>query len=372
VGDNSSKLRTVLLQALQRSSFIILSGGLGPTKDDLTKKVVAEALEKKMVIHKPTLASLKKRYEKRGIALSKNNYSMAMCPPDAQVLPNPLGAAPGLIIPHKEKQIILLPGVPSELKAIVEDELIPYLLKQKEKNYVIKKQVLKVWGLPESAVGEQLEDLMEENQNPKVGLRAKIEGIEISIVARAGTPLTAEQLIETTESEIRKRLGDDIYGTGDTTMEKVVGMLLSIKKKTVAIAESLTGGLISSLITNIPGSSNYFKEARITYSNESKVALLEIPEELIKKHGAVSKEVGEEMAKNIRRIAGTDIGLSATGIAGPGGGDSKKPVGLVFVGISTEEEVKVEKYQFMGTRAMAKKRTALATLDMLRRYLIAR
>jgi nicotinamide-nucleotide amidase len=371
VADDSSRLKKIITQALTRSSIIIITGGLGPTKDDITKKVVAEVLERKIISHQPTLAKIKNTIQKLTSAASKINERVALYPEEAEILENPIGTAPGLIISKDEKIIILLPGVPRELKAITEKSVISRLSKYKEKNHIIKHQILKVWGLPEVKVAETIEDLMGENKNPLIGLRPDIEeGIKISITARGGSSKVVHKLIEDMESTIKQKFGDYIYATGEASMEKIVGMLLSINKKTIAVAESVTGGLVAKKITDIPGSSDYFLSAMVTYSNESKIRDLKIPEELIKENGAVSEKVCKAMALAIKNISSADIGLATTGIAGPSGGSSKKSVGLTFIGLAINNGCKVEEHQFSGTREMIRIKTALSALDMVRRYLI--
>ncbi len=371
VADDSIRLQKVLKRALIRSSIVIITGGLGPTKDDITKNVVAGVLGRQLVLHQPTLSKIQNKLQKLVPTISKINERVALYPEGAEILENPIGTAPGLIISENEKKIILLPGVPRELKAITEKSVIPYLARHKEKNHMIKHHILKVWGLPESQVGEMLEDVMGENKNPLVGLRVDVEeGVKVSITARGGSVTIAQKLIEDMENTIKQKLGDYIYATGETSMEKVVGMLLSINKKTIAVAESITGGLVAKKITDVPGSSNYFLSSMVTYSNESKIRDLKIPEELLKENGAVSEQVAKAMALAIKNISSADIGLAATGIAGPSGGTSNKSVGIAFVGIATELGCKVEKHQFPGIRDVIRIKTAQTALDMVRRHLI--
>ena len=372
VGDDSLKLQKIFKRALVRSSIIIITGGLGPTKDDITKNAVADVLGKKLVIHELTLTKIHtKLKELTSVIVSKSNEKVALYPEGAQILDNPIGTAPGIIISENETEIILLPGVPIELKAITEKSLIPYLARRKEKNFVVKHQILKTWGLPEAQIGEILEDIMGENKNPLVGLRAdSTEGVKVSITARGGRVTIVQKLIEDVENIVKQKLGDYIYATGDSSMEKVVGMLLSLNKKTIAVAESVTGGLIAKKITDVPGSSNYFLSSMVTYCDESKVRDLKIPEALLKEHGAVSAQVAKAMALAIKNISSADIGLASTGIAGPSGGTSKKSLGLVFIALATETGCKVENYQFSGTRSMIRAKTAQTALDMVRRYLI--
>ncbi|MBU0534464.1 MAG: competence/damage-inducible protein A [Candidatus Omnitrophica bacterium] len=372
VGDDSLRIQKNLKRALSRSSIIIITGGLGPTKDDITKKVVADVLGKQLVSHEPTLSKIHNKLKDLTSSISKTNEKIALYPEGAQIIDNPIGTAPGIIISENGKRIILLPGVPKELKAITERNAILCFSQSREKNYVIKHQILKVWGTPEAKVGEVLEDIMGENKNPLVGLRVDVEeGVKVSITAKGGSVAIAQKLIEDMENIVKQKLGDAVYATGETSMEKVIGMLLSINKKTIAIAESITGGLISKKITDIPGSSNYFLSGMVTYSNESKIKDLKIPEELIKENGAVSEQVAKAMALAVKNISSANIGLSTTGIAGPSIGTTNKSLGLVFIGLATDNKgCQVEKYQFSGTRSMIRTKTAQTALDMVRRHLI--
>ncbi|MDD5455240.1 MAG: competence/damage-inducible protein A [Candidatus Ratteibacteria bacterium] len=372
VADDSIRLQKTLKRALTRSSIIIITGGLGPTKDDITKNVVADVLGKNLVSDETTLSKIHAKLKDLASTIIKNNDKVALYPEGAELLENPIGTAPGIIISEKEKKIILLPGVPIELKAIMEKSVIPYLMRYREKNFMIRHQILKVWGLPEAQVGEILEDIMGENKNPLVGLRVDSgEGVKICITARGGAPTIVQKLIEDMENIIKQKLGDYIYATGDASMEKVVGMLLTLNKKTIAVAESVTGGLIAKKITDVSGSSRYFLSSIVSYSNESKIRDLKIPEELIKEYGAVSEQVAKAMALAIKNISSADIGLSATGIAGPSGGTMNKSLGLVFIGLATGIGFQVEKHQFSGTREIIRAKTAQTALDMVRRHLIS-
>jgi len=372
IGDDSLRMQKVLKRAFSRSSVIIITGGLGPTKDDITKKVVAEVLGKQLVSHEPTLLKIRNKLKDLTSAISKTNEKIALYPEGAQILDNPIGTAPGIIISENDKKIVLLPGVPDELKAITEKNTLLLFAGNREKNHVIKHQILKIWGISEAKVGELLEDIMGENKNPLVGLRANAEeGIKVSITAKGGSGAIAQKLIEDMENTVKNKLGDNIYATGETSMEKVVGMLLTLNKKTISVAESVTGGLIAKKITDVPGSSRYFLSGMVTYSNESKIKDLKIPEALIKQHGAVSAQVAKAMALAVKNSSSASIGLSTTGIAGPSGGTHNKSLGLVYIGLAAEEEFKVEEHQFSGTRWMIRAKTAQTALDMVRRYLIA-
>lgn len=386
VGDNEKRLQDVLRIALSRSNVIIITGGLGPTVDDITKSAVTKVLNKKLILDEKVLEKIKSFFEKRKVKMPQNNVSQALIPVGAIVIDNENGTAPGLIIKTsddvsslqkrygsidtEDKYVILLPGVPRELKPMMENSVLPFLKKTFSTEGVIKSRVLKVFGLGESMIDEKIGDLFRTLTNPTIALLASHTEVKIRLTAKAKDIATANEMISKVEDEIRIRLKDNIFGADDETMEKVVAVLLSMKNLTISVAESCTGGLISNKLTDISGSSSYFKRGIIAYSNDAKVELLKVPEEAIKTFGAVSREVAEEMASGVRRLSKTDLGLSVTGIAGPTGGTLQKPVGLVYVAISSVERTLCKEFRFSGDRLKIKEQTAQSALDFLRRYLL--
>ncbi len=366
VGDEEERLKEVIKIALSRSRIIILTGGLGSTRDDITRFSLSQATGRRLILNKKVLKELKARYSRLGRRFLPIHENMALFPQGSIPIPNYVGMAPGIYLEHEGRLIIVLPGIPEEMKDVwsrVEEKILP------EKNAVIKRRIIKTVGLPECIVNERIKEIMEKD-NPQVGLRVTPEGVNISIMVKAGSEIMAEEILEKTEEEVNSRLGDHVYAVDENTMEKVVGMLLTVNKLTLSVAESCTGGLISHRITNVPGSSNYFLMSVVTYSNESKIKELGVEEKLIKEQGAVSGEVCEAMARGIRKKADSDIGIAVTGIAGPGGGSVEKPVGLVFVGIATKDKTKVEKHQFSGSRQTIKFRASQVALDLVRRYIL--
>lgn len=369
VGDNEKDLEEVFRRALERAEVVVITGGLGPTEDDITRKVLARLLKKRLVLNEQALASIKAVFAARGREYPASNDRQALIPSGARMLRNPVGIAPGFFLIEDNRFITVLPGVPQEMRAMFTGELRHELVSHCRSDVYIRRKVLHTWGIAESKVNELLEDLLKREQ-PVMGLTARETGVDVTILARGGSRDLAITLVDRTENEVRKRLGDAIYGADGQSMEDVVGALLWQRKLTLAVAESCTGGLIGSRITNVSGSSGYFERGVVTYSNTAKTDLLGVPADLIAAHGAVSREVAATMAAGIRDRAGAGLGLAVTGIAGPGGGSAEKPVGLVYIGLATAEGVKVEEKRFLGNRDQIRQRTAQAALDMVRKYLI--
>uniref|UniRef100_A0A7C3RNA0 CinA-like protein n=1 Tax=Dictyoglomus thermophilum TaxID=14 RepID=A0A7C3RNA0_DICTH len=368
VGDNPQRLKNALEIAFSRSDMVIATGGLGPTKDDLTKEVSAEFFGKKLILHEESLNRIKEFFEKRGLPLTEGNIKQAYIIEGSKVIPNDWGTAPGLILETNGKILILLPGPPREMIPMFETYVVPYLLTLSSET--IQSKVLRICGLGESFMEERVKDLIENQTNPTIAPYAKEGEAILRITAKAKSKEEAEKLIEAVEREIRKRLGDFIYGEGDVTLEEVVVKLLMEKGRTIAIAESCTGGMISSRIVNVPGVSKVFKEAIIAYSNEAKIKRLNVSEETLRKYGAVSKECALEMARNVALISGADIGLSATGIAGPEGGTSNKPVGLVYLGLYMNGAEDYKELKLSGDRNRIRLYTTINALDFLRRHIL--
>jgi nicotinamide-nucleotide amidase len=368
VGDNPQRLKKALEIAFSRSDMVIATGGLGPTKDDLTKEVSAEFFGKKLILHEESLNRIKEFFEKRGLPLTEGNIKQAYIIEGSKVIPNDWGTAPGIIYENNGKILILLPGPPREMIPMFETYVVPYLLTLSSET--IQSKVLRVCGLGESFMEERIKDLIENQTNPTIAPYAKEGEAILRITAKAKSKEEAEKLIEEVEKEIRKRLGDFIYGEGDITLEEVVVKLLIEKGITIAVAESCTGGMISARIVNVPGVSKVFKEGIIAYSNESKIKRLNISEETLKKYGAVSKECALEMARNVALISGADIGLSSTGIAGPEGGTSDKPVGLVYLGLYMNGVENYKELKLSGDRNRIRLYTTINALDFLRRHIL--
>jgi nicotinamide-nucleotide amidase len=368
VGDNEERLFNAYKLAFERADVVIATGGLGPTQDDLTKEVGAKYFGKKLILHEESLDYIKNFFQRLNRTMSEGNRKQALFPADSKILPNPNGTAPGCIVEENNKILIMLPGPPKEMVPMFESSVVPYL--QKFSDGVLVSKVLRVVGLGESAMAEKVHDIIDNSTNPTVAPYAKDNESILRITAKGGTIEEAEKLIVPIEREIRDRIGMDIYAEGETTLEAVVGEILVKKNLTIATAESCTGGLLAGTLINYPGISSVFMEGAITYSNEAKIKRLGVSEETLNKFGAVSEETAEEMAEGIAKAAGTDIGISVTGIAGPGGGTEEKPVGLVYVGLYIRGVVRVKKLSMFGDRQKIRNRTVTSALDMLRRELI--
>lgn len=368
VGDNEERILKAFDDAFERCDIIITTGGLGPTKDDLTKEMAAKYFNKDLVVHEESLKVIEEYFKKSGKDLKGGNRKQAYFPNDAIVLPNSCGTAPGAIIKgDNDKTIIVLPGPPREMKAMFNASVEPYLSKLTD--CVLVSKVLRIFGIGEGHMAEMVGDIIESQTNPTVAPYAKNIDVTLRITARGKDEKEAEKLIEPVEKEIRERLGENIYGEGETSLEEVIAKILIQKNLTIATAESCTGGLLAGTLVNYPGISEVFLQGAITYSNEAKMRILSVKKETIDNFGAVSEETAREMAEGIAKIAGTNIGLSTTGIAGPGGGTNDKPVGLVYVGLYINGETKVREYNFQGDRQKIRQRTLMNALDWLRREL---
>jgi len=365
VGDNQERLQSVLETGLRRSDIIVLTGGLGPTKDDLTKETVAACLNLSLKLDKYSLDKIKSYFAKRGRPFTENNYKQALVPEGAIAIENKKGTAPGILLNKDGKIIIMLPGPPREMEPMLRDEVIPYLSKMNSSTIFSK--VLKFYGIGESALEEKLEDLISKQTNPTIAPLAKMGEVTIRLTAKAENRMAAEKIIKPVEDEIIKRVGKFLYGYDDDSVEDIVARLLAKFNKTIAIAESCTGGLMAHKLTNIPGISRFFERGVVSYSNRSKEDLLNVNPDTLEKFGAVSEETAKEMAQGIRISSGTDIGVSITGIAGPDGGTPTKPVGLVYIGYSDSNICCAEKHIFIGERADIKEQSVNSAFHLVRK-----
>lgn len=367
VGDNEFRLYKAFELALQRADIVISTGGLGPTKDDLTKEIASNIAGKEMVLDSQSLKNIEEYFKSIGRKMTDNNIKQAFFPEDAKIFYNDKGTAPGCVIEVGEKKLILLPGPPREMKPMFEKSVIPYLSLFQEG--VISSKSLKICGIGESKVEDLLRDLIEAQTNPTIAPYAKLGEVTIRITAKAKTVEEANGLIKPVEEKVRNILKDNIYGEGDQSLEDTVADLLIKHNKSISVAESCTGGLLAARLINYSGISSVFKEGAVTYSNTAKVKRLGVKESTLNQYGAVSKETAEEMAKGICDASGTNIGISTTGIAGPGGGTDEKPVGLVFAGLCIDGELNSKKFNFTGDRQVIRERTVISVLDWARRIL---
>lgn len=368
VGDNMERLVNQINLARSRADIIITTGGLGPTDDDITKAGLCNALKVELVLQERLAEKIKSYFEKLDKEMPKINLRQAYIPRNSKTLENNNGSAPGIIYEDKKNIFILLPGPPNEMIPMFDSLVFPYL-KEKSHN-TIKSRTLKVAGVSESKLQEMLQDIIDKQENPTVALYAKTGEINIRVTAKTENPVEADALINNMMDKIKEILGDTIFGSDNDTMELVVNNLLRKNRKTISVAESCTGGLVSSRLTDIPGASDNLMNSLICYSNDAKARLLGVREDTLKRYGAVSKETAEEMALGIKNISKTDIGLSITGIAGPHGGTPEKPVGLCYIGWAFEDKVYTQKCLFNGSRTKNKFRASTKALDLLRLFLI--
>ncbi len=362
VGDNPNRLKDAIADAYKRVDLVILTGGLGPTKDDLTKEIIAEYFGKKLVLDKPSLDRIQGYFDRMGRAMNKTNEKQAYMPEGCIILENNCGTAPGLIVEENGKIAILLPGPPKEMNPMFENEVKPWL---KEKTgSIIKSRTLKMIDIGESNMAAEVSDLME-GENPTVAPYAKEGESELRITAMAKTKSEADKLIDPVAKEIYSRLGEYIYGEDDTTLVQALVKKLIEKKITISTAESCTGGLIASEITSVEGSSEIFGSGYVTYANSAKMKMLGVKDKTLADFGAVSKQTAKEMAEGARAASGADIAVSVTGIAGPGGGSAEKPVGLVYIALADKDGTIVKKTNLDGSRDKVRGRTVKNVLKMV-------
>lgn len=370
VGDNPARLADTIKTALDRSDVVILTGGLGPTEDDLTKEVCAEVMGFELVEDPHTKARIQE-YFKNNIykVITDNNWKQAMVPVGAMVLDNDNGTAPGLIMEKNGKHAILLPGPPNELYPLFSRQVFPYL--QKLQPEIIVSQMVKICGYGESQVEDKLLDLIDAQTNPTIATYAKIGEVHLRVTAKVASQEEAEKLIKPVVKEIKKRFGNAVYSIKEEeTLEMAVVRLLKKYELTVTTAESCTGGLLAGRLVNVPGVSEVFREGFVTYSNKAKRKILDVNKATLKKYGAVSKETAKEMAMGGVFATDADICVAVTGLAGPDGGSEEKPVGLVYMACYMNDQVTVEKYQFKGNRAKIREQSVVKALDLLRRTIL--
>lgn len=369
VGDDDARLEEALKDALRRSSIVITTGGLGPTEDDITRKIAARALGRRLQFNEKVLEDIRTRFWKHGLTMPEINSRQAMVIEAAEILSNPNGTAPGMYLEHEGRSVVLLPGPPRELKPMFEN-FVHGKLAAKAGDVRVVRRIMRVSGMGESAVDERIAPVYTQYKNPQTTILFNRSEIEIHLTAQAKTEQEAELLLEGLAGQIEERLGHAIFAFRGEKMEEVVGLRLAVGGFTLAVAESCTGGLIAQRLTEVPGSSVYFSEGVVAYSNEAKMRMLDVSEELLREHGAVSSQVAEAMAEGVRRRAATDFGLSVTGIAGPGGGSEEKPVGLVFIALADDAHTEHRKLMLPGDRHLIRWRASQAALDLLRRRLI--
>jgi len=366
VGDDAERMGSVFRAALERSDLVILMGGLGPTEDDINRQVVAGVLGRELHEVPEVIERIAARYARTGREMPPNNARQALVPEGADWLPNKKGTAPGIWMEQDGKTIILLPGPPRELEAMFIEQCLPRL-KKRVSGSQIRTRVIKVAGLPESEVDNRIAPIYKPYKNPSTTILSTGGAIEVHLTARAPSPEEADALLDQLTDKIEPVLGDHVFSTRGETLEEVVGMYMVMKQKTLATAESCTGGLLGERITRVPGSSEYYLGGAVCYSNELKTRFAGVSPRLLETHGAVSKPVAQALAEGIRQKTKASIGIGITGVAGPGGGTAEKPVGMVFIALADERGTEVREFRFPGDRERVRLLSSQFALEMLRR-----
>ena len=371
VGDNAGRVADTIKLALSRSDIVLISGGLGPTEDDLSKETAAEVMNRKLIMHEPSKKAIQdyfdRKYEKKSVNIPDSNWKQAMVPEGAEVLENPNGTAPGIIISDSEnvKHIILMPGPPNEMKPMFENFVAPYL--KKMVSGVIYSKTIKECGIGEGRAEEMIKDIIDGQTNPTIATYAKTGEVHMRVTAKAESEKEAKELLKPVIKQLKKRFGNYIYTMEeDVTLEKAIVELLKKNGLSMCTAESCTGGMVASRLINVSGASEVFKSGYITYSNKAKRRILGVKKSTLDKYGAVSEQTAGEMAAGAAIVSKADVTVAITGIAGPDGGTDDKPVGLVYIACSVCGKVKVRKCSFTGNRQKIRESSTSEALRFLR------
>ena len=373
VGDDVEAIAAILKEISTRADLAVVTGGLGPTLDDITAEAAAMAAGVELVLDQEAMFSIENFLKTQGRDVIALNKKQAMLPEEADCLFNSVGTAPGFVLRTGGCVFFFLPGVPSEMRKMLSDGVLPWIdkLQKGERSFSLVKTI-STFGLTEASVNERLAGLTEKFSGIKLGLRAKFPVIYVKLYVRGKDKERADILLEKASEFVLNKISEFAFSADGESMETIVGSLLRREKVTIAVAESCTGGLISHLLTNVPGSSDYFLFSGVTYSNKAKIKVLGVSEATLKKYGAVHEETAKEMADGVRRIAGATYGISTSGIAGPGGGTNEKPVGTVCIGIATADSVEAYHLNFQFNERLRNKMIfAITALDLLRRKLLA-
>lgn len=363
VGDNEEAIKRAVAGALVNSRLVIVGGGLGPTPDDRTLQAVAELIDRKLTVHQESLKRIDRFFRRRGIRIPELAKRQALIIEGATVFENPVGMVPGTVVEHQGSTLILLPGVPGELKSILEGWVVSYL-KERFSAARLSVALIRTFGLIESRIAPRVNRLVCHYPGVKIGYYPSVQGLDLLISGRD------KKAVEACAANLKELFGERVYADEDKSLEVVVGEILRKRRLTLSTAESCTGGLIGDILTNVPGSSDYYLGGVVAYSNQTKMAVLGIKEKSLQRYGAVSSQTVKEMATGVCRVIGSDCGIAVSGIAGPGGGTKEKPVGLVYIGVAYKGRVRVERHIFSGNRRVVKERSAYSALDLLRRVLL--
>jgi nicotinamide-nucleotide amidase len=366
VGDNLGRISVAIRTALDRSDAVIMSGGIGPTQDDMTREALADVTARELIFSDEYAERLRDWWARRGREMPESNLRQAYYPDGAEMLENPRGTAPGLMLEHDGKPIFCVPGVPAEMEYLLGIEILPRLMKAAGPEQVISSVLLRSWGRPESEVAEMLDDLYTGSVNPSLAFLASNSEIKVRITAKAPTTEDARDLIEPMEAEVRSRLGESIFGTDDETIERVLLRLLAERGQTIGTAESMTGGMVTARLTDLPGSSAVVKGGVVAYATELKRKLLDLHDVT----GVVTEEAAVALARGAQSLLGVDVAISVTGSAGPE--PLEKPVGTVMIGVATPEDVRARELRFTGDRDRIRAFGATAALHLARLAIIGR
>lgn len=375
VGDNIEIITEAIGRAMQRAELVIATGGLGPTSDDLTKKAICKYFKRQLIFHDNILKKIEKRYAARGVKMPAINQNQALLPQGAELIDNKHGSAVGIVMEQDGKLFVATPGVPMEMKPMIEGWVVENI-KKRAKGQTTLHRKIHTFGIIESAIHEKIADLIEGKQPGPLALKISVaflpsfKGVDLRLSLQTSRIDDGKKAIAILESKITERISDFIFGHDDDTLPQVVGKLLSTHHLTLAVAESCTGGYLGKVITDIPGSSAYFLGGVIAYSNEIKMKSLSVPQIILEKYGAVSEECARYMAEGVSQNLGANIGVSITGIAGPDGGTDEKPVGLVYIGISYNGKTEAQLFNFGAERERNRERAVYSALDMIRRVIL--
>ena len=369
VRDDPADMEDALRRAARRADVVLVSGGLGPTRDDLTIDVLATAFDRKLVLHEPSLAAIRDFFARMGREMAAVNAKQAWIPEGAEALPNPIGTAPGCLLVAGEVPIFCLPGVPRELARMMDEQVLPRIEARCAGRAVVRARILRTFGMGESSLEEALAGIAQDGA-VTLGFRTAFPDNLLRPLARAATVAEAEAKLDAVCAAIRERLGALVYAEGDEPLEAVAGRLLRERGMTLAVAESCTGGLLAERVTHIAGASDYFLGGVVAYANAAKQALLGVPAELLDQHGSVSEPVARAMAEGARERFGADLALATTGVSGPGGGSAEKPVGTVCIALARDGGTHAERFVFPLDRARHRSLTAQIGLDWVRRTLL--